>query len=81
MTRPAPDIITLHIPFRLAKRGGRKEMRLPEGTAQPSQSDNTLVKALARAFRWKHMLESGDFTTLADLGQRSVLCLVWMAPA
>ena len=31
MTRaaPRPDTVTLHVPFRLPKRGGRKEMQLP----------------------------------------------------
>ena len=60
MTRATPirDVITIQVPFRVVKRGGRKEMRLPDGAAQPSRTDNTLVKALARAFRWKRMLPS-----------------------
>ncbi|QRI64490.1 hypothetical protein JQ506_05680 [Shinella sp. PSBB067] len=72
MTRATsiPEIVTLHVPFRVAKRGGRKEMQLPEGTAQPRQADNTLVKALARAFRWKRMLESGEFATITELAER-----------
>ena len=72
MTRatPVPDVITIQVPFRVVKRGGRKEMRLPDGAAQPSRTDNTLVKALARAFRWKRMLESGEFTTIAELAER-----------
>ena len=64
---PIPDTVTLHVPFRLVKRGGRKEMQLPDGAAQPRGTDNTLVKALARAFRWKRMLESGEFATIAEL--------------
>jgi site-specific DNA recombinase len=32
---PIPDTVTLHVPFRIVKRGGRKEMQLPEGAAQP----------------------------------------------
>ena len=40
-------------------------MQLPDGAAQPRRTDNTLVKALARAFRWKRMLESGEFTVHA----------------
>ena len=67
---PIPDTVTLHIPFRVLKRGGRKEMQLPEGSAQPRRTDNTLVKALARAFRWKRMLESGEFATIAELAER-----------
>jgi hypothetical protein len=61
---------TLHDPFCLVKRGGRKEMRLPEGAARPRRTDNTLGKALARAFRWKRMLESGEFATIAELAER-----------
>ena len=72
MTRrtPIPDTVTLHVPFRIVKRGGRKEMQLPEGVKQPRRTDNTLVKALARAFRWKRMLESGEFATIAELAER-----------
>jgi hypothetical protein len=72
MTRatPIPETVTIHVPFRIVKRGGRKEMLLPEGAAQPRKTDNTLVKALARAFRWKSMLESGDFATVAELAER-----------
>ena len=67
---PIPDTVTLHVPFHIARRGGRKEMQLPEGTAQARRTDNTLVKALARAYRWKRMLESGEFTTIAELAKR-----------
>lgn len=72
MTRstPIPDTVTLHLPFRIVRRGGRKEMQLPEGAAQLRRIDNTLVKALARAFRWKRMLETGEFATIADLAKR-----------
>ena len=72
MTRatPIPETVTLHVPFRVMKRGGRKEMQLPGGTARPRRTDSTLVKALARAFRWKRMLESGEFATIAELAER-----------
>ena len=72
MTRatPVPDTMTLHVPFRVVKRGGRKEMQLPEGAVRPRRTDSTLVKALARSFRWKRMLESGDFATIAELAER-----------
>ena len=69
-TPPVPETVTIHVPFRLVKRGGRKEMQLPEGAAQTRKPDNTLVKALARAFRWKRMLDSGEFATIADLAER-----------
>lgn len=76
MTRstPIPETVTLHVPFRVVKRGGRKVMVLPgntpEGAAQSRRIDNTLVKALARAYRWQRMLESGEFTTVGELADR-----------
>ena len=61
-----PDTITLHVPFRVVKRGGRKEVQLPDGAPVQRRTGNTLIKALARAFRWKRMLESGAFTTINE---------------
>lgn len=87
---PVPETVTLHVPFRVVKRGGRKEMQLPEGAGHSLQTDNTLIKALARAFRWKRMLESGEFATIAELAEREgiapsymtrVLRLTLLAPA
>lgn len=69
MTRPTPvpETVNIHVPFRVVKRGGRKEMQLPPGAPTPKETDSTLVKALARAFRWKRMLEAGEFATINDL--------------
>ena len=80
MTRatPMPDVITIQVPFRVVKRGGRKEMRLPDGAAQPSRTDNTLIKALARAFRWKRMLDTGEFATIAELAAREGIAPSYM---
>lgn len=80
MTRgtPMPDTLTLHVPFRVVKRGGRKEMHLPEGATHSRRTDNTLVKALARAFRWKQMLESGQFATTAELAEREGIAPSYM---
>jgi hypothetical protein len=80
MTRAkaVPETVTVHIPFRLVKRGGRKEMQLPDGASSHRKMDNTLVKALARAFRWKRMLESGEFTTIAELAEREGIAPSYM---
>jgi len=64
---PIPETVTLHVPFRIVKRGGKKEMQMPEGATQPRRTDNTLVKALARAFRWKRMIDTGRYATITDL--------------
>lgn len=80
MTRasPIPETMTLHVPFRVVKRGGRKEMHLPDGVRPDRKADSTLVKALARAFRWKRMLESGEFATIAELAEREGIATSYM---
>jgi hypothetical protein len=85
MTRAAvsPVTVTLCVPFRLVKRGGRKEMVLPSNTpesaTQPRRADTTLVKALARAFRWKRMLETCKFATIAELAGREGIAPSYLA--
>ncbi|MBP0440184.1 hypothetical protein J5Y06_16130 [Tianweitania sediminis] len=37
-----------------------------------------MVKALARAFRWKRMLESGEFATIAELAEREDIAPSYM---
>lgn len=80
MTRatPIPDTVTIHVPFRLVKRGGRKEMQLPEGASTQRRPDNAIVKALVRAFRWKRLLESGEFATIAELAAREGITLSYL---
>ena len=80
MTRATavPETVTFHVPFRVVKRGGRKEMHLPAGVRPDRKADNTLVKALARAFRWKRLLESGEFATIAELAQREGIAPSYM---
>ncbi len=74
------ETVTVQVPFRIVKRGGRKEMVLPEGAPRRGASvDSTVVKALARAFRWKRMLESGEITTIADLAAREKIAPTYMA--
>lgn len=64
------EILSVHLLISLRHRGGRKEILLPQNITPARGSDNTLVKALARAFRWKHMLDSGEFATIAELAER-----------
>ncbi|MBX3506588.1 MAG: hypothetical protein KF895_14010 [Parvibaculum sp.] len=37
-----------------------------------------MVKALARAFRWKNMLESGEYATIAELAEREGIALSYL---
>ena len=81
MTRATavPETVTVHVPFRIVKRGGRKAMQLPNGVQPDRKADNTLVKALARAFRWKRMLDSGEFASISELAEREGIGFTYMA--
>jgi len=73
-----PETFTLHVPFSVVKRGGRKEMQMPDSANKPRRADSTLVKALARAFRWKRMLESGEFATIAEMAEQEGIAPSYM---
>ncbi|MEI6159587.1 MAG: hypothetical protein WCP77_07125 [Roseococcus sp.] len=63
-------MLTVRVALAVRKqRGGRKLVLTPGGTGNrgSSAADTTLVKALARAFRWRRMLESGRFATINEL--------------
>jgi hypothetical protein len=65
------ETITVHIPLTFRKRGGRKLVVTPDGAewAPRPRVDNAMVKALARAFRWRKMLDTGVHATLEDLAR------------
>lgn len=81
MTRAAsiPDTLTLHVPFRIVKRGGRKEMLVPAGQNAPQQPSATAIKALARAFRWKQLLDTGEFSTVSELAHTEGISTTYLA--
>ena len=62
---------TVTVPFVIHKRGGKKLVITPDGTAAaPAPSarvDSALLKALARGFRWRKLLETGAFATIEDI--------------
>jgi len=63
----APQTLTVVIPLRVKPRGGRKAMVTPGVLALERRQDITLIKAVARAFRWRRMLETGRFSTINEL--------------
>jgi hypothetical protein len=66
----AAQMLTVRVPLAVRKqRRGRKLMVAPGGIAPcgASAAGTTLVKALARAFRWRRMLETGHFATIGEL--------------
>ena len=59
--------LTVFIPLRVKPRGGRKAMVTPGVLALERRQDITLIKAVARAFPWRRMPESGRFATINEL--------------
>ena len=63
--------LTVHVPMAFAKRGGRKLVISPDGlptvAASRPRVDNTMVKALARAFRWRRLMETGVCATVEEI--------------
>ena len=73
MTEITIDTLTVRVPLTLRRYGGRKLVIVPEGGGVPVRAkptpDDTLLKALARAHRWKRMLESGQVASLNELSE------------
>jgi len=63
----APEAITIYVLLSIRHRGGRKQIISPAGEqwAPRTSIDSTLIKALARAFRWRKLLETGAYATVA----------------
>ncbi len=64
--------VTVRVPITIRKRGGRKLVLTPDGaevTPAPvtRHVDNAMLKAIARAFRWREMLENGAYGTIAEI--------------
>lgn len=63
--------VTVTLPFAIRKRGGRKFVITPDGTVGAptpmARVDSALLKALARGFRWRKLLETGDFATIEEI--------------
>ena len=63
--------LTVSVPMTFTKRGGRKLVISPDGA--PSWAplrrrvDNATIKALARAFRWRKLMETGAYGTVEEI--------------
>lgn len=76
--------LTVRVPFAIKKRGGRKLVIAPDGAPwRPpvARIDNTMIKAIARAHRWKRLLENGHYASIAELAaaekiNESYLCRI-----
>ena len=71
-TRLDGETLVVRIPMRFQRRGGRKRIVAPDGNelapVNKPQPDGTLMKALARAWRWQRMLDEGLYTSVSEIG-------------
>jgi hypothetical protein len=75
------DTLTIRIPMHLHRRGGRKLIMTPEGVAAPARKpsrDETLVKALVRAHRWRRRIESGRARSITDLAEQEAVTVAYV---
>ncbi len=69
--------VTVSVPLTIRRRGGRKQIIGPDGAVArqgdggagvvPVNGDPALIKALARGFRWRRMLEEGRYASIREL--------------
>ena len=86
--------VTVEVPFTIRKRGGRKQVITPDGASAwvspRTRIDSTMIKAIARGFRWRKLLETGVYGTIEEIATaekinssyvRRVLRMTLLAPS
>lgn len=93
MTQAAQMAETTHIPMTFRPRGGKTVIVLPDGSRgvvrREATIDNTMIKVIARGFRWPRLLYDGTYATIEDLAAAEkinpsyvsrILRLVYLSP-
>jgi len=66
--------VDVFVPLAFRRFGGRKTIVAPDGTqVAPDRSkatDSTLIKALARAWRWQKLLDNGVYGSIAEMADK-----------
>jgi hypothetical protein len=65
-----PATVTIHVPVTFTVRGGRKTIigEVPY-TAPRACFDDSIAKALARAHRWRTLIEDGTYASITELAK------------
>ena len=75
--------LLIHVPMKLKRKAGRKIVLAPEaldgavpGATGPVQ--NSMVEAIAKAYEWAAMLESGEVENVSVLARKVKLCWAYV---
>ena len=64
------EIIDLFVPLEIKKRGGSAMIIMPKNLKKEEMHkylDEKMVKAFAKAYKWKRMLDDGEISSLANI--------------
>lgn len=67
--------LEIRVPIALRRRGGRKLIITPDteegrSVGLPNAQDLTLVKAIARGFRWRNLIEQGVYESVDEIAAK-----------
>ena len=75
--------LIIRVPVQFKRRGGRKLIITPEGAteavAAPTNIDDTLVRTLVKAHRWRRRLETGKAKSITDLAEQEKMTIAYVA--
>jgi len=68
------NIISIKVPLNMKRHGGRKFILIPKNVrinSPQGKPDETMVKALARAWMWQKALDSGKHSSIEELAVKN----------
>ena len=75
--------LIIRVPVQFKRRGGRKLIITPEGASEavaaPTNIDDTLVRTLVKAHRWRRRLETGKAKSITDLAEQEKMTIAYVA--
>jgi hypothetical protein len=77
----APATIRVVIPLKVKRRNGRPRIVPPDDidTIKDQAQEPHLLRAIARAWNWRRMLERGELTTLQDIAATEKVTLPFVS--
>jgi hypothetical protein len=69
--RTGPKTVTVHVPMKFSVGGGRKTIisEIGPSVLPALRTEDALLKALAKAFRWRSQIESGEYASITELAR------------